>query len=130
MNADHFLYAKKSLTLQKHVIVDKPITTSFKKTLFLLKLAKRKNGRKKVVSCLNSYHGSTQGSLSAIGEDNMKKKYEPLIPFHKNIRFNNFQDLKILKDDVSSIIIEPVQGGTNFIIAQKKWLKADAIKAQ
>ncbi len=42
MNADHFLYAKKSLNLQKHVIIDKPITTSFKKTLFLLKLAKRK----------------------------------------------------------------------------------------
>tara|TARA_A100001011_G_scaffold393891_2_gene484963 strand:- start:58 stop:1272 length:1215 start_codon:yes stop_codon:yes gene_type:complete len=89
-----------------------------------IKLAKRKNGRKKVVSCLNSYHGSTQGSLSAIGRDEMKKKYQPLIPFHENIRFNNFEDLKILKNDVSSIIIEPVQGGTNFIIAQKKWLKA------
>ena len=30
-----------------------------------IKLAKRKNGRKKVISCLKSYHGSTQGSLSA-----------------------------------------------------------------
>lgn len=42
VNAYHYLYIKKSLNLQKHVIVDKPITTSSRKTLFLLKLAKRK----------------------------------------------------------------------------------------
>ena len=88
-----------------------------------IKLAKRKNGRKKVISCINSYHGSTQGSLSAIGKEEMKEKYKPLIPYHAHIRYNNFEDLKILKHDVSSIIIEPIQGGTNFICADKKWLK-------
>jgi len=31
--------------------------------------------------------------------------------------------LKILNKDVSAIIIEPVQGGTNFISANKKWLE-------
>jgi len=88
-----------------------------------IKLAKRKNGRKKIISCLNSYHGSTQGSLSAIGEEKMKEKYQPLIPYHENIRYNNFEDLSVLKNDVSAIIIEPVQGGTNFIVAEKKWLQ-------
>ena len=63
-----------------------------------IKLAKRKNGRKKVISCLQSYHGSTQGSLSAIGEEKFKQKYRPLIPYHVNIRYNNFEDLKLLKD--------------------------------
>ena len=87
-----------------------------------IKLAKRKNGRKKVISCFKSYHGSTQGSLSAVGEKEMQEKYQPLIPHHANIRYNNFEDLKILKDDVSSIIIEPIQGGTNFIVANKEWL--------
>ena len=87
-----------------------------------IKLAKRKNGRKKVISCLKSYHGSTQGSLSAVGEKEMQEKYQPLIPHHENIRYNNFEDLKVLKDDVSSIIIEPIQGGTNFIVANKEWL--------
>ena len=88
-----------------------------------IKLAKRKNRRKTVISCLNSYHGSTQGSLSAMGANYMKKNYEPLIPHHRNIRYNNFQDLSVLDKDVSSVIIEPVQGGTNFEVAQKKWLK-------
>jgi len=87
-----------------------------------IKLAKRKNRRKKVVSCLNSYHGSTQGSLSAIGKEEMKEKYKPLIPYHEHIRYNNFEDLNILTHDVSAVIIEPIQGGTNFISADKKWL--------
>ena len=88
-----------------------------------IKLAKRKNRRKTVISCFNSYHGSTQGSLSAMGANHMKKNYKPLIPHHKNIRYNNFEDLSMLDKDVSSVIIEPVQGGTNFEVAQKKWLK-------
>jgi len=88
-----------------------------------IKLAKRKNGRKKVISCLHSYHGSTQGSLSAMGTEAMKEKYRPLIPHHEHIRYNNFEDLDILKNDVSSIIIEPVQGGTNFIVANREWLE-------
>ena len=88
-----------------------------------IKLAKRKNGRKKVISCLQSYHGSTQGSLSAIGQAEMKEGYKPLIPYHENIRYNNFEDLALLQNDVSSIIIEPVQGGTNFSVANQEWLK-------
>lgn len=88
-----------------------------------IKLAKRKNRRKTVISCFNSYHGSTQGSLSAMGANYMKKNYEPLIPHHRNIRYNNFEDLRLLDKNVSSVIIEPVQGGTNFEVAQKKWLK-------
>ena len=88
-----------------------------------IKLAKRKNGRKKVISCLQSYHGSTQGSLSAVGQKEMKARYKPLIPYHENIRYNNFEDLSLLQDDISSIIIEPIQGGTNFIVANKDWLK-------
>ena len=88
-----------------------------------IKLAKRKNGRKKIISCVNSYHGSTQGSLSAMGTELMKKKYRPLIPYHEHIRYNNFEDLSHLQNDISAIIIEPVQGGTNFVVANQDWLE-------
>ena len=88
-----------------------------------IKLAKRKNGRKKIISCFHSYHGSTQGSLSAMGTETMKEKYRPLIPYHEHIRYNNFEDLNMLQNDVSAIIIEPVQGGTNFIVGNQDWLE-------
>lgn len=87
-----------------------------------IKLAKRINKRSKVISCINSYHGSTQGSLSAIGCEIQKTNYRPLIPDHINIRYNNYNDLELLDNTISSIIIEPVQGGTGFICAEKKWL--------
>jgi len=87
-----------------------------------IKLAKRINKRTKVISCINSYHGSTQGSLSAIGTEVQKTNYRPLIPDHINIRYNNFKDLDILDQTVCCIIIEPVQGGTGFICAEKDWL--------
>ena len=88
-----------------------------------IKLAKRKNGRKKIVSCINSYHGSTHGSLSATGNSEMKEKYKPLVPGHENIRYNNLEDLEILKNDIAAIVIEPIQGGTNFICADKIWIQ-------
>ena len=37
-----------------------------------IKLAKRVNGRTEIISCKNSYHGSTQGALSVIGNENQK----------------------------------------------------------
>ena len=88
-----------------------------------IKLAKRKNRRRKIISCFNSYHGSTQGAFSTIGNEEIKEKYKPLIPDHYHIRYNNIDDLKILKNDVSAIIIEPIQGGSHFICAEKKWLQ-------
>ena len=60
-----------------------------------IKLAKRKNRRKTVISCFNSYHGSTQGSLSAMGANYMKKKYEPLI-MQKKVKSISIIELKIL----------------------------------
>ncbi|MBE37745.1 MAG: aspartate aminotransferase family protein [Flavobacteriales bacterium] len=88
-----------------------------------IKLAKRKNGRKIIVSCINSYHGSTHGSLSATGNKKMSEKFQPLVPNHKNIRFNNLEDLEILNNNVSAIIIEPIQGGTNFLCADQLWIE-------
>ncbi len=140
---------KKQLELHTHVMVygefiqDTPLKLAIKLAEYLpkklnctyfvnsgteaiegaIKLAKRKNGRKKVVSCYHSYHGSTQGSLSAVGEVKMREKFKPLIPNHINIRYNNFDDLKILNKEISSVIIEPIQGGTHFVVAKKAWLK-------
>jgi len=87
-----------------------------------IKLAKRINRRTKVVSCIDSYHGSTQGALSAIGCEEQKSNYRPLIPNHIHIRYNNFDDINSLDETTSCVIIEPVQGATNFTIAKKEWL--------
>src|SRR5690606_32389912 len=45
-----------------------------------MKLAKRYTGRREIISCRNSYHGSTQGALSLMGNEYYKQAYRPLLP--------------------------------------------------
>src|SRR4051812_29781628 len=61
-----------------------------------LKLAKRYTGRSNVISCYNSYHGSTNGALSVMGNEEYKRAYRPLLPGINFIRFNNMDDLELI----------------------------------
>lgn len=89
-----------------------------------LKLAKRYTGRKEIIACKNAYHGSTQGVLSIIGDDNFKKGYEPLLPETKTIHFNSFDDLDVITSKTACVIIEPVQAEAGVISPQKGYLEA------
>src|SRR4051812_19293171 len=75
-----------------------------------LKLAKRFTGRQQVIACLNSYHGSTHGALSVMGNEEFKQAYRPLLPGVNFIRFNNMADLHLITDQMACVIIETIQG--------------------
>ena len=45
-----------------------------------MKLAKRSTGRTQIVSFKNSYHGSTQGALSIMGDEYWRNAFRPLLP--------------------------------------------------
>jgi len=87
-----------------------------------MKLAKRVNGRSEIIYCKDSYHGSTQGSLSVMGNEEYKSKYRPLIPNCKQIIFNDIKSLDIISLKTSAVIIETIQGASGFKIAEKKFL--------
>jgi len=75
-----------------------------------IKLAKRYTGRKEIISCKQSYHGSTHGSLSVTGNETKKAKYRPLLPLVKFIEFNNTQSLELITNQSACVIIETIQG--------------------
>ena len=75
-----------------------------------LKLAKRYTGRRKIVSCLKSYHGSTHGSLSVSGNEKKKYAFRPLLPEVYFMRFNEVADLEIIDADTACVIVETIQG--------------------
>ncbi|MHB1178019.1 MAG: aminotransferase class III-fold pyridoxal phosphate-dependent enzyme, partial [Daejeonella sp.] len=54
-----------------------------------MKLAKRYTGRSEIIACKNSYHGSTQGALSVMGNEYYKQAYRPLLPGINFIEFND-----------------------------------------
>lgn len=89
-----------------------------------LKLAKRYTGKPHIISSVNAYHGSSQGALSAGGNEVFKQNYRPLIPGHRTIRFNSVADLKHLDSQTAAIIIETVQGEAGVRVADKDYFLA------
>jgi acetylornithine/succinyldiaminopimelate/putrescine aminotransferase len=89
-----------------------------------LKLAKRYTGRSKIVSCYNSYHGSTNGALSVMGNEEYKQAYRPLLPGLNFIRFNNPDDLKLITEETACVIIETLQGEAGIRVPDKAYMQA------
>ena len=88
-----------------------------------LKLAKRATGRSRIISALNSYHGSTHGSMSVSGFEQRKRAYRPLLPNIDFIKFNCENDINRINQETSCVILETIQGGAGFIEPKRNYLK-------
>jgi acetylornithine/succinyldiaminopimelate/putrescine aminotransferase len=89
-----------------------------------IKLAKRKSGRREIISCVNCYHGSTHGALSLMSSEKFKNSFRPLLPDIRHIRFNSFEDLELITERTAAFIIEPVQGEGGVQIPVEGYLEA------
>jgi acetylornithine/succinyldiaminopimelate/putrescine aminotransferase len=74
-----------------------------------LKLAKRFTGRTEVISFLDSYHGSTHGALSILGNEKLKNAFRPLLPDVRLIEFNNYCHLEKISTRTACVVIELIQ---------------------
>ncbi|MEK9613239.1 MAG: aspartate aminotransferase family protein [Flavobacteriaceae bacterium] len=88
-----------------------------------LKLAKRATGRSELIGAVNSYHGSTHGSLSLLGSEHQKMGYRPLLPDTRLIRFNSEDDLSQITQRTAAVLLETIQGGAGFILPENNYLK-------
>ena len=88
-----------------------------------LKLAKRYTGRSGIVSCKNSYHGSTHGALSVMGNEAYKQAYRPLLPDVSFMRFGVSEDLKMITEDTAAVIMETVQGEAGIRVPTLEYMK-------
>ena len=88
-----------------------------------MKLAKRYTGRAEIISCKNSYHGSTHGALSIMGKETYKQKFRPLLPNCRQIIYNDLDSLNEITKNTAAVIIEPIQGATGFITPKDGYLK-------
>jgi acetylornithine/succinyldiaminopimelate/putrescine aminotransferase len=89
-----------------------------------MKLAKRYTSRSEIIAFKNAYHGSTQGALSILGDEEFKRNYRPLLP---NIRFLDFNDksqLKYITSNTAAIILEPIQAEAGVVIPDDDFLPA------
>lgn len=89
-----------------------------------MKLAKRLTGRGEIVACINSYHGSTQGALSLLGDEYWRSAYRPLLPGIRHIRHNDFDSLIYITEDTACIILETVQAEAGVLTPSEAWMQA------
>jgi len=89
-----------------------------------MKLAKRHTGRSEIISCTGSYHGSTQGALSLMGDENYKSRFRPLLPGIRHIRYGSFEDLEQIGKQTAAVFIEPVQAESGVLLPPAGWLSA------
>jgi acetylornithine/N-succinyldiaminopimelate aminotransferase len=89
-----------------------------------LKLAKRFTGKSQIVAFDNSYHGSTHGALSVMGNEEFKQAYRPLLPGVSFGRFNNVGDLNMINDQTACVIIETIQGEAGIKVPDASFMNA------
>lgn len=89
-----------------------------------MKLAKRATGRSQIVAFKKSYHGSTQGSLSLMGDEYWRNAYRPLLPDVLHLDYNDFTQLQNITKNTACVIAETIQAEAGVIQPVKDWLRA------
>lgn len=89
-----------------------------------MKLAKRVTGRAEIVGFEKSYHGSTQGALSLMGDEYWRNSFRPLLPGILHLRYNNHEDLKLITEKTACVIAETVQAENGVIKPMIEWMSA------
>ena len=89
-----------------------------------VKLAKRATGRPDIIHFDKSYHGSSQGALSLIGDEHFSERYRPLVPGVKKLTYNSIPDLHQIDHRTAAVVIEPVQGEAGYVPATREFLEA------
>lgn len=89
-----------------------------------MKLAKRATGRTAIAAFNKSYHGSTQGALSILGDEYWRNAFRPLLPGILHLEYNSFDSINEISADTACVIVEPVQAERGIYPATKAWMQA------
>ena len=89
-----------------------------------MKLAKRVSGRTEMIGFAKSYHGSTQGALSLMGDEYWRNAFRPLLPGIYHLRYNDFNDLERITEKTACVIAETVQAENGVVRPVHGWMKS------
>jgi len=88
-----------------------------------MKLAKRVTNRTQIIAFKNSYHGSTQGALSIIGDEYWRNAFRPLLPDVLHLEYNSTQSLNEISERTACVFAETVQAEAGIIVPSKEWMQ-------
>lgn len=88
-----------------------------------MKLAKRVTGRSKIIAFNQSYHGSTQGALSVMGDEYWRNAFRPLLPDVYHFDYNSWEVIDAIDAQTACVILETVQAESGIISPSKEWIR-------
>jgi acetylornithine/N-succinyldiaminopimelate aminotransferase len=88
-----------------------------------MKLAKRITGRTGMVAFKDSYHGSTQGALSVMGDEYWRNAYRPLLPGIDHEAYGSWESLERITEETSMVIAETVQAEKGVYKPSQAWMQ-------
>jgi acetylornithine/succinyldiaminopimelate/putrescine aminotransferase len=80
-----------------------------------MKLAKRVTGRTKMIAFNKSYHGSTQGALSLLGDEYYRNAFRPLLPDIWHYDLNDTAAIDAIDSHTACIVMETVQAESGVV---------------
>jgi len=89
-----------------------------------MKLAKRVTGRTQIIAFNKSYHGSTQGALSIIGDEYWRNSFRPLLPGILHFDYGSYEMIDSINDQTACVIAETVQAEAGIIAPSREWIQA------
>ncbi|MCP4624852.1 MAG: aspartate aminotransferase family protein [bacterium] len=81
--------------------------------------------RYKIITMEQSFHGRTMATLSATGQDKIKKGFDPVLAGFDYVPFNDVTALQAkITPDTCAVMLEPVQGEGGVRCPDRDYLKA------
>ncbi len=97
---------------------------SVEAALKLARLRGAAEGRYKIVSMLDSFHGRTFAAITATGQEKYHQGFAPLVPGFSYAPFGDLGALeKLVGAETAAVLLEPVQGEGGVNVATPEYLK-------
>jgi len=85
---------------------------------------KGENHRYRIISMEKSFHGRTMATLSATGQDKIKKGFDPILEGFDYVPFNDVDALrKKISPSTGAVLLEPIQGEGGVRCPDPEYLK-------
>jgi acetylornithine/N-succinyldiaminopimelate aminotransferase len=86
-------------------------TEAVEAAIKVARLHGKPNGRYKIISCIDSFHGRTFGALSATGQPKYHQGLDPLLAGFKYAPFGDVEALaKLIDNETCGLLVETIQG--------------------
>lgn len=89
-----------------------------------IKLARKATGKLNIISTEKSFHGRTISTVSATGQNKHREKFNPLIPCHIFVPYNDIDAIaQVIDQNVAAVIVEPIQGEGGINVPSEDYLE-------